>query len=168
MIFHRLVHSNQRGVTLIELLLAVAITGIVTGGITMTFFQVLTGNARTSSHMTAIKQVQNAGYWISHDAKMAQDVDTDDDPGTPELELVTLTWTEWDNTAHQVTYDIVNGELKRTEGATETVVARYIDSTKTKCEMTGDKLILTVTATVTGSQERSETRVYEVIPRPLM
>ena len=172
--FHKLVSiiKNQRGVTLIELLIAVAITSVVTGSITMTMFQVYAGNARTSNHMMAVKQVQNAGYWFSRDALMAQTVIlTADADGFP----LTLHWAEWDTTTHQVTYDIVSDELKRTEGAIEFVVADYINSdpSKTKCEFidsdgdgANDKLVLTVTATVgSGSHERSETRVYKAIPR---
>jgi len=74
MIFHRLglINKNQRGVTLMGIIVAVAITGIIAGAATTTIFQVFSGNTRTSNHMTAVKQVQNAGYWISHDAQMAQ------------------------------------------------------------------------------------------------
>jgi len=209
MIFHRLglINENQRGFTLVELIIAVAITGIIIGAATTTIFQVFSGNERTSNHMTAVKQVQNAGYWISHDAQMAQDVVPDTgDTGFP----LTLTWIDWDGTVNEVTYTIVDSELKRSHyinGNTEvSIIAQYIDVTidpdtgkpKTncylyKCAICGEKLAtlteleehfasehpseelqyengaltLTVTATLgTGTQEESETRVYEVIPRP--
>ena len=162
MIFHRLglIHKNQRGVTLVELIIAVAITGIITGGITMTIFQVFGGNERTSNHMTAIRQVQNAGYWISHDTQMAQEVN--DNPTAPEVLI--LTWTEWDNTAHQVTYTLQGTELWRDDSGQQLRVAQYIESIS--CQFAGGKLTLTVTATVGGWKPASETRVYEIIPRP--
>lgn len=170
----RLIHNNQKGFTMIEVVLAIALTGIITGGITMSIFQVFTGNARTSNHMTAVRQVQNAGYWISHDAQMAQSVEpADPDPdGFP----LVLTWTEWDGTVNEVTYTLVGDELQRSHsidgGApNQAIVAEYVDSdpTKTNCDWDADKhkLKLTVTATLgTGSQEASETRVYEITPRP--
>lgn len=129
MMFHRLglINKKQMGFTLLELLIVLAISGLVTGATTMTFFQVFDGNARTSNHMEAVRQVQNAGYWVSRDAQMAQIVDTGNDPGTPELELVTLTWTEWDNTAHQVVYTLQGAELWRDDGQPMRV-AEYIDS----------------------------------------
>ncbi len=168
--------KSQRGFTLIELLVALAITGLLASGLGMTIFQILSGNAQSSSQMTVVRQVQNAGYWISQDALMAQSVDTDDDIGTPELELVTLTWTEFgtDGDEHQVVYTLVSDRLKREHYTNRaetlnpdatTFIAQYI----TLIQVTrgaGGKLTLEVTATVTGYRSAEETRTYEIIPRP--
>ncbi len=171
----RLINKSQRGFTLIELLVAIAITGLITGGLTMTIFQVLTGNARTSNHMTAVRQVQNAGYWVSRDAQMAQSVEPDPDPdGFP----LTLTWTDWDGDGYQVVYTLVDDKLQREHYTNRdiypnpdatTLVAQYIDPepAKTNCDFAGGVLTLTVTASLGGDwQEASETRIYEVVPRP--
>ena len=135
----RLFHKSQRGFSLVEIALAIAVAGVITGGITMTIFQVFDANARTSNHMTAVRQVQNAGYWVSHDAQMAQDIVTGDDPATPGVtEFLTLTWTDWDGTVNEVTYTIVDSELKRSHsvnGDTETsIIAEYIDPDNTNCK----------------------------------
>ena len=169
MIYHRLglINKGQKGFTLTDLILAIAITVIITAVITLTVFQVIAGSARTKNHMTAVRQVQSAGYWVSHDAQMAQDVTTDDDPGTPEL--VTLTWTEWESPkhSHEVVYSLVDNDLQRSdsvdgEAPTVAPVAEYIDA-NTSCAWDGFVLTFTVTATV---GEQSETRTYEVMPRP--
>ncbi len=141
MIFRRLglIHKNQRGFTLIELVIAIAITGLITSGITMTIFQVISGNARSSNHMIAIRQVQNAGYWVSHDAQMAQPqyINTIDNPVTPERELVTLSWADYNGSPHTVIYtlDLVSSELWRDDGVQPMRVAEFIDPdpTKTRC-----------------------------------
>ena len=177
MILHRLglITKNQQGFTLIEVLVAMVVTGLITGGVTMAIFQVFAGNARTSNHMTAVRQVQNAGYWISHDTQMAQHVVADDDLGTPVRELVTLAWTEWAGDEHQVVYVLADNKLQRdhyTNRATNptadatTFVANHIDNTNTSCVYDGGKLTLTVTASIGGFKPASETRVYEVVPRP--
>jgi len=187
MMFHRLrlFHKNQLGFTLIELVLAIAISGIITGSITATIFQVIIGGARTNNHMIAVSQVRDAGYWVSHDTVMAQaEPIIGDDPGTPAVEeFLTLTWSDWESgEVHQVTYtleDMTGGskQLKRSHsinGVTETsLVAQFIDVTEkdgkpqTRCEFTNGVLTFTVTATVgTGSQGESETRIYEIVPRP--
>jgi len=162
---------------MIEVVLALALTGIITGGITMSIFQVFNLNARTSNHMIAVRQVQNAGYWISHDTQMAQSVVTDGGAtGFP----LDVTWTEWDGTVNEVVYTLlVNDKLQREhyinydpvtnpDPDTTTFVAEYIDSIEVVPRpFTGGMLTLTVTAKVgTGSQVQSETRVYEVISRP--
>jgi type II secretory pathway pseudopilin PulG len=131
----RLLNKNQLGFTLIELLLILALTGAVTSATTATVFQVFDGNTRSSNQMEAIRQAQNAGYWVSHDAKMAQVIHIGDKPGTTELELVKLNWTEWNNTAHQASYTLQDTELWRDYDGQSRLVAKYIDPdpTNTSC-----------------------------------
>lgn len=167
MIFHRLglIHKNQRGFTLVGLMLAIAISGVVTAGVTMTMLQVLDGSARINDHMTAVRQVQSAGYWISHDVQMAKTVEPEPapDPDGFPLDLVIPVDPVND---YSISYLLDGDKLKRqVYGFPETLIAEYIDPdpTKTKCEFIDGVLIFTVTATV---QEQSETRVYEVIRRP--
>ncbi len=173
----RFVRNDQRGFTLVELLIAIVIAGLITGGITFAIMQILTINTRASNHMVAVRQVQQAGKEVSKDTLQAQTVNASGTHGFP----LTLTWEEWGtNLTHTVVYDLVvpsNGvkELQRNhsvEGGNSTLtsVAQYIDAdlTKTTCSplgvlQSGDVLTFTVTATV-GTQ--SETRVYEVRPRP--
>ena len=178
MILHRLglVNKNQRGFGIVELMLVLGISGIVAGAATATIFQIFDGSARSSNHMTAIKQVQNAGQWVSCDTQMAQDVYTEN-LTNPE-DILELTWADWaDNSEHEVVYSLQSmpaGGLKRlqrsyADGTDEGTifVARNIDPTTTSCNLTEGELIFTVTAVVgSGSQEARETRVYKIVPRP--
>jgi len=156
----RLMHRDQRGVTFVELMLAIALAGIVTAGITMTFAHVFSGSTRTSNHMTAVRQVQSAGYWVSQDALQAQNVTPDAGPsGFP----LTLTW-EWEGTTNEVTYELQGTNLLRDYNGQGTVIAQFIESIEVEPRPYYDgKLTFTVTATV---GEQSETRIYEVQPRP--
>ena len=176
MIFHKLglVNKSQRGFTLVEVMLVIGISGIVAGAATLAISQIFSGSARSSNHMVAIKQVQNAGYWVSRDTQMTQSVSPD--PGATGFPL-TLAWTDWDTSEHQVVYsleDMPAGGLKRfqrsysingtAQGAI--FVARNLDPA-TSANSTDGKLIFTVTATVgSGSQQQSETRIYKIVPRP--
>jgi prepilin-type N-terminal cleavage/methylation domain-containing protein len=178
MMFKRLglINRNQMGFTLIELMLAIAITSVITGAITTTIFQVVNSSARTNNHMMAVRQTQNAGYWVSRDAQMAQVVqpagELVDDPDGTRFPL-TLTWTEWDGTVNEITYILEGTDLWRDYDGQRDPVAQFIDSTmkdgqtQTRCEFTDGALTFTVTATVgNDSQAQSETRIYEVRPRP--
>ena len=91
----RMINKNQRGFTLIELLVVIAITAVISGGISTGIVQVINGNTRSSNHMTAVGQVQVAGYWVSHDSQMAQSssVNASAANGFP----LTLSWVDWES-----------------------------------------------------------------------
>jgi len=164
-------HKDQRGLTIIELLVVIVLTGLITTAITTTFFQVFDMNARTANHMSALSQVQQAGKIVSQDILQTQEDMIDDSPTTGEF--LKLGWTVQNSTT-VVTYTLEDGELWRSESGggapMMTRVAEYIDSdpTKTSCDLEGDVLIFTVTATVGKGtvHEESEQRIYRVQPRP--
>jgi prepilin-type N-terminal cleavage/methylation domain-containing protein len=162
-------HKDQRGLTIIELLVVMILTGLITAAITTTFFQVFDMNTRTANHMSALSQVQQAGKLVSEDILEAQAIE--DSPAGGEFLIL-----GWNITpAREVTYTLEDGELWRSETVgddppTLTRVAEYINSdpTMTSCHLEGSVLIFKVTATVGEGtvHEESETREYRVQPRP--
>jgi len=72
--FHRqgVRNGGQEGFSLVELLIAMAIGGILTAGLAAGIVQVMASNAGSIAHMTAVKEVENAVHWLSRDAEMAQ------------------------------------------------------------------------------------------------
>jgi len=169
-----MIKRDQRGFTLIELLVAMAIVALIAGAATMATFQVINVTKSSNDRMTVIRQVQNAGYWISHDTLMAEHMIVDDDPET--AEFLILTWTEWgygeDTIYHRVTYSFQDlsdgiGKLKRTywssAGASEqTLVAQYIDLATASFSEQDGVWKLTIQACA-GTE--TETREYEINPR---
>jgi len=163
--------THKAAFTLIELLVALAITGLLVSGLGVTIFQILSGNDQNSGQMTVVRQVQNAGYWISQDTLMAQIVTPSGATGFP----LTLTWAEFgvDEDEHQVVYTLLGDQVKREHYTNRdtnpgsdatTFVAQFIDSIS--CQFAGGELTLTVSASVDGYRQASETRTYEIIPRP--
>ncbi len=65
---------GEKGFTLIELLMVIAIVALIANAAAMSTFQVLRNTESNRNKMTAVNQVQNAGYWISLDAQRAQTV----------------------------------------------------------------------------------------------
>ena len=181
---------SERGFTLVELLVVIAIMSLITLGATMTTFQIINVTRRSNDHVAAVRQVQNAGYWISRDALMAQNAVVGNDPETEdELEFLTLTWTEWgyddDSYYHEVIYSFQDlsggiGKLERQyvvydddwdEVVNKTnLIAEYVyynpvldpgDTTK------ADYANPVLTAQITASLgEASETKEYRVKHRP--
>jgi len=164
---------KQKGFTLIELLIAMLISGMIVAAVGTAIFQVFRVNALTSNSVAAFAQVQNAGFWISHDAVMAHAV-TVNNSATGTLQSITLDWVDWENDAHQVVYTLnTSGELKRTYSfqvggvaqPNQTIsVAQNIDPANTNCSWDTPLLTLNITAQV-GQQ--TATRTYIVESRPL-
>jgi len=127
---------GEKGYTLIELAIAITIMVLVTGAAGAAIFQILRNIERNNDHITAVRQVQNAGYWISRDAQMAETATTD----LMLPDFLILSWTEWDDAgdpiSHSATYSFEEltdgiGKLKRSHlssaGANEqTLIAEYI------------------------------------------
>ena len=88
-----LLNRNQTGLTLIELIVAMAITALVTGGITGSIFQIFAVSAQDNANMTAVKQVENAIHWISRDVLMTQIIEPSEGSGFP----LNLTWIDFDD-----------------------------------------------------------------------
>ena len=176
----KLIHKNEEGFTLIEILIALGIFGLVAAAVSGTVVQIIQSN-RSADHMTALRHVQSAGYWVSYDGVQAQQVTTSASPGLP----FTLSWTDLDdNDTHEVEYslqdmsagdldylqrkEIVNGE---TADPIITIVGQYIDPNNTSCEPVdqelsdGETFTFTVTATM---NQQTETRTYEIKPRALL
>ena len=163
---------TQNGFALIELLVALAIIGIISGGISMAISQMFTVNASTSNRETAIKQVENAIHYMSRDAVMAQSVTTNVD-NFP----LNLTWTNWDNSVHAVSYSVLGGGIfQRSETITingvpgAPVITRVASNVNTGsgmtgCSWAGGVLSVKITTTVGTFRPASETREFRVSAR---
>ncbi len=163
----KVIINKQKGFTLIEMIVVIAIAGLIFSAAAGTISQMFIINAQNTACMTVVKQVESAIHWVSRDMQMAQTVKTDDpDPAT----VLTLTWVEWNIPKNQVqvTYTLNNGDLRRNHSVSgQTIVAHHIESTLVAPKpYTGGKLNFTITATLGGLRSASETRVVEVIPRP--
>jgi len=169
----RLIHKNQKGFTLIELLIAVAIFAVVAVAANAVIVQIVQSN-RTSSHMVALRQVQQAGYRVSQDCIQAQNISVSNVSGRGGFPL-TLNWTTWGGGEfHTVVYNLVNPsgglyQLERQETVdnqttTTAVVAQHICNGTTQCSWNATGKVLTFNVTARVGLE-TESRTYEIKPR---
>ena len=188
----KLMQGNQRGFTLVEVTVAVVIMALVGLAAAMAIIQVVNAG-RNSSHMSALRQVQTAGYWVSRDGVQAQVVfdedpdtlaiDVEDNPLIEGIDILVLQRVDWytDN-VHRIHYslqDMGSDSLKQLwrheviepeEGdptVQSTMIAQYIDGSATGCEWAdaGKRtFIFEVSATV---EQQTESRTYEIKPRPM-
>jgi len=169
-----IIKRKEKGFSLIEMAVALAITGAISGVITMGVFQTMDYSARDSARMTAVKQVENAIHYISRDVQQARTITpavVPDPDGIDDGFPLQLSWVDWVGNQYQVTYTIADNELERSysENAVvmELTVARHIDagSSDTSCSYNG-VFQLKITATVSGyPAEISETREIQITPR---
>jgi prepilin-type N-terminal cleavage/methylation domain-containing protein len=177
----RLLHKNQKGFTLIEVLITVAIVAGI-GVVTTAAIGQLVQSNRTSNHMAAVRQVQQAGYWVNRDGVQAENINTSNVTGNGGFPL-TLSWNWTDlvegGELHTVVYDLTNpsGELYQLErnatagtNSTTTIVGQYIyfdaeSPSSTECSWNATEWVLTLNITAKVGLQ-TESRTYEIKPRP--
>jgi type II secretory pathway component PulJ len=167
----RLFNRKENGLTLIEIIVSLAITGFIGLGAAMSSAQVLNVTSKNNDFTAASRNAMNAIFWIGRDAQMAQVISGSAGfPGTADLSLA---WEDWNNSSYNVTYSLENGRLLRTytvdSQSTESLVAEYINSSSnmTYCTSDNGTLVLTITSSVgEGSKIINVTRVREMTARP--
>lgn len=99
--------KKQNGLTLIETLVALAITGVVATSVTTALCQLQSISNDHYTHIIAVNQVENAVYCMNRDVQSSQTISPapQGNHGFP----LTLTWVSWDtNVTNTVIYDLEN------------------------------------------------------------
>ena len=171
--------TRQCGFTLIELLIAIGIVAIIGASVVTQISLLYSNSDSTSDTVTVQNQVENGAYWITVDARMAQQVFAND-PSCPDT-IITLSWVRWvdnQNIGYKVSYSINDrNELERqcrtvdysddSIELTSMVIARYIDMNATVCEYdsTSHLIIFDITASMNHYRTVSASSIVNVIPR---
>jgi prepilin-type N-terminal cleavage/methylation domain-containing protein len=155
-------NEKQQGFTLVETLIAVAISGLILSGLVSGFYQMTMGTSTSNARMLAINYTQNAGEWLSRDARNAEDV-------TLSGNYPTFTWHDYGYTddAHKstVVYYLDGNNLRRSYQygialpGDATLICQYtvIDS----ASFSDSVLSVFVTSTVgSGPAGQTQTRRY--------
>jgi len=162
--------TTEKGFTLIELLVGIAILAFVVGAASMTVITMMRLSPQSNNWAIALRQVQNAGYWISRDVQSSNAVNTS--PPSPKFLVFTIP--TGPSTSKQVEYEFEgSGNLKkltRKDTGQTMMVAQYIyynpgdpdNSTKATYDSTSRKLTFTTAAT---SGKTTVTRQYEATQR---
>lgn len=145
----RLIHKDQKGLTLLELIIAIAITSLITGGIGTIVYQIFTGSTRSANHMVAVREVQDAGYWLSEYAYSAQNATITGVSGFPLI----LQWVNFEPSGkHKVVFNLTSssgglrgsyyvdsgsGYVLDSARTGKIPVFQFINSNKTNCQVSG-------------------------------
>jgi len=112
--------ANERGMTLVEVLVALPIAAMIVAGTAGIYYQVAITRVEVENNLAANAELQRAGAWFSLDAVQAHvvvDNNYDDDDtvqiavdqigGVAGTEVFSLQWTDWNNDVVQVFYSLV-------------------------------------------------------------
>ena len=149
--------KNQKGFTLVELVIAAAITGLIVTSLGVAVQQTFTVTDSGNDRMLATHELQNAARWVSYDGQMASTATSEEF----EDELV-LALTLPDDSS--ITYTVVDTELRRTAGESQMTLARNISSISFSIE--NRTITMTITSSPPGRANISEQGTYKVYLRP--
>jgi len=156
----RLIHTDQKGFTLIEVLIVVAIFAVVAVVTSAAIGQVVQSN-RTSNHMVAVRQVQQAGYYVSKDGLQAQNISCN----LTTSSSLHLNWTDGEGQSYNITYTLEPmGTLYRLYRNEVLLPIDYLTE-NTQCRWNATTTVLTLNITARVGLE-TESRTYEIKPRP--
>lgn len=157
---------SQKGFTLIEILAAMAISGMVMTVALLSIYQIVWGTERTNDQTVALTDVNLAALWIKKDLQMAKTTNIIDGDPVPKSTL-NLRWVDntgfvsTNSTVHTSNYTLSGTNLVRNYDGKITTVGRYI----TSVGFTRNDRIITANITATGSGilEREEILTFGVL-----
>lgn len=144
--------NDQKGLTMVELIMVIAVTGIIVVFLGTAIYQIITVTGYGNSRLVATHELENATYWFNRDGQQAISA-----AGGSGLAL-TLS----DNSS--VTYSLSGTELRRSSGGDNMVLARNISNYSFSVI---DRVItMSLTSTPEGRYGVSENGTYRVYLRP--
>ena len=116
---------TQRGMTLIEILIALSISTVIMGGLAASIYAITNVTGRGNAEITLLRDIQSASHWISNDARMASDITLTG--GVPANGIV-LDWNDSQGNSHSCNITRMGRELIRSFNGTSTVIAWNVSS----------------------------------------
>ena len=156
--------DGQKGVTLLELMVSMAITVMVAGGAVGLIFHEFRGTATAKTQVTAAHEIGYAARRISQDAMMAESTDLAEE--AQPTDQLTLTWTErydFANIPHYSSYSLCGNELRRDYDGNIITVARNIS--KIEFSQTGYLLKISISCTPPWWNSTTVKKTYHIYLR---
>ena len=120
---------DERGVSLAEMLLVLAIMGLITGVLATAMYQIVDITARGNAEMVVQHDLRNAAVWLNRDVLSASSADVSGSQMVLEVPYL-VTTSEVTTTISYITYtySAETGTLTRDSDDSSSIVARHIDT----------------------------------------
>ena len=145
--------KDERGFTLVELIIATAITGLIVSFLGTAIYQIITVAEYGNDKLTAMHELQNATHWVSLDGQMARTASGGDE----------LVLTLPDDSS--ITYSLAETVLYRTAGGSNMTIAQNIISANFSVE--NRVITMDLTSSPEGRDNVSGQGTYKVYLRPV-
>ena len=155
---------GQRGMTLLELLVAAAVGAVLTTGAAAAIYQSGKLARWGGDELRAWHDIRSGVYWMGRDIPMAETTDLVDGAGP--VSSLSLTWTEHSEAGdipHTSSYYLVGSELKRDYDGSVITVARHIQSLGFSLSQ---RLITVSLSSSPGEPAAAENMTYMIYLRP--
>ena len=156
---------RQKGFTLVEILVTLAVGSVLLIGALLTVQQILLSTGRSNSQVVVLDEVHRAALRIKKDIQSYQSANlTDLQFGT-----VTFRWIDQtgfvpeDERSHYITYSLSGTELVRTSDNIKSILGRHIEYLS--FTENGSYIDVVITANSTTFPPRSETLSFSVLKR---
>ncbi len=122
---------KQKGFTLVELLVAMAVGSLILTGAVLSIYQIVWGTSRSNSQVVALTGINQAALAIRNDLLMTQTTDLSSTPKSS----ANLTWIDYTTsfgsggwTSHSSVYTLNGTALMRSYDSTVGIVGRNVIS----------------------------------------
>ena len=156
---------RQKGFTLIEVLVVLAVGGVLMTGLVLSIHNIFWGTFRSNSQVVALTDLNHAALSIKKDLMMTQNTDLTDNVSQSSVWLGWTDYTSFEtgNLTHSSSYALSGTELQRTYDGTVGIAGRNI----TSLGFTKNGRVIDVVITAAGSRvpQQSETLEFSVLIR---
>ena len=144
--------NGQKGLTMVELVVTMAVTGIIVAFLGTAIYQIITVSEYGNDRLTAMHELQNSAHWFNLDGQKAVSANASNG--------LVLTIPE----TSSITYALVGTELLRTSGGSQMTLARNIASADFSI---ADRVItMSLTSAPEGRFGVTQNGTYRVFLRP--
>ncbi len=144
--------KGQKGMTIAELVVAIATTGIIVAFLGTAIYQIITVSGYGNDRLTATHELENVAHWFNIDGQGAK--------AAAAGSALALTMAD----DSSITYSLAGTEMRRTAGGSQMTLARNI--TSASFSINNRTVTMSLTASPPGRYGVSETGTYHVFLRP--
>ncbi|MBA7693301.1 hypothetical protein ES703_101881 [subsurface metagenome] len=159
---------NQKGFTLIEMLVALGVGAVILFGVLGSIVLVMRSTPQIRKEVVALADIERATHWLTRDVPMGRDINLVD--AAPPVAQMTLTWYDYTKAAeleeaqsHSVSYTWSGSELQRNYDGVVTIVGSHL--TNVGFSRNDSSVTVTLTSSIDEESGPTVTRAYTILMR---